>query len=888
MITQLASAYTTEKFYSVKNTPDLTSEISIDITNTSLEKFFNITTERINENTWRLTAVIGEELLSTLRMCYNNLTQTSVYSEGYYCNLNEIRSQYLSGYNVNDNALTSFLMNDRNVPITIRTGRGSASINTTDYLQGKFTVDLTFKTYQTSISIGLATITTFLPNGNGAAYEGAFNENTLTQDASNEYAACGTTCINQTNTSNDVHYTTQYGDASDDAYFIVNWTVPGNNINWALITMEGQQEDTGNICQLAVYNWTSSLWIPVNGPSSCDDTDVSLTYNISGAALANYDNVGRIRTVFYTNSSAANVLKIDFASLYFSYNASINFTTPSINDTEVFTGETINHSVQVQTGIGSTLDSYIFSWNGSGVNCDTWANSSWVSIGGGTTATISNSSVLSSACSGKNIGYKFYVNNSDNKINNSAINNYNVYSYGTLQVNINSPNNNTNVTQNNTFNLNATVTCAGGAGAKCGNVNAYARYNASSANPDTDMNKTTALRILLGASCLQGSANVTDQDTTGTLDGICGLKYDGVYNTTGTWSNPSYFNDGRLDTSTNSSVNGATYYINYSIPDGANLDTKWTTFYPLFSDSLDFNFSGCDFSTGKAQIKLNYSSGDGTARSYCYNTSGWLFKHTRVLEPARIAIADDGMNWSISGASNPTSSSSLSSGDSFNVSWVVNATGVNQTSYLVDVLFISSYGASLVPENNTEDRKVCIGVCPSGAADTVYPVVKLINSSFVWNISTTPNIYFNYTDETAITASCNLYFNASIKGSNSSVLNNTLTNITTSALTNGNYTVNVSCSDGTNTNYSSNIWVYVNYTTSDTCTCVTGANWNVNMPDHCNITSNCDITGYNLTITNGTTTDDINLSATLTCDNYNHNTTGILFIDDTGYLKIIG
>ena len=61
--------------------------------------------------------------------------------------------------------------------------------------------------------------------------------------------------------------------------------------------------------------------------------------------------------------------------------------------------------------------------------------------------------------------------------------------YGTLEINRTSPTGSQKaVFQNNTFDLNATISCVGEAGAICGTVYAYALYNDSSANPDTHVN----------------------------------------------------------------------------------------------------------------------------------------------------------------------------------------------------------------------------------------------------------------------------------------------------------------------------------------------------------------------------------------------------------------
>lgn len=64
--------------------------------------------------------------------------------------------------------------------------------------------------------------------------------------------------------------------------------------------------------------------------------------------------------------------------------------------------------------------------------------------------------------------------------------NYPAVVYGWLDVNITYPPDPTSLVHGETFTINATVTCQGGAGAVCGTLNASARYNLSSL-PDTDI-----------------------------------------------------------------------------------------------------------------------------------------------------------------------------------------------------------------------------------------------------------------------------------------------------------------------------------------------------------------------------------------------------------------
>jgi len=91
------------------------------------------------------------------------------------------------------------------------------------------------------------------------------------------------------------------------------------------------------------------------------------------------------------------------------------------------------------------------------------------------------------------------------------------------------------------------------------------------------------------------------------------------------------------------------------------------------------------------------------------------------------------------------------------------------------------------------------------AVDAVAPVVianSPANNNFASN--QTPSFNFTYTDETNTTGSCTLFINTTYAaGTNSSVLNNTATIITSNiTLGIGLYNWTINCSDGTNTNIS--------------------------------------------------------------------------------------
>ena len=79
--------------------------------------------------------------------------------------------------------------------------------------------------------------------------------------------------------------------------------------------------------------------------------------------------------------------------------------------------------------------------------------------------------------------------------------------------------------------------------------------------------------------------------------------------------------------------------------------------------------------------------------------------------------------------------------------------------------------------------------------DAVSPTTNILNSSFNTSDST-PGISFNYTDSWSSSASCSLYFNDTLKDSNVSVINNTLTILTSSVLTTlGRYEAYINCTD---------------------------------------------------------------------------------------------
>ncbi len=113
-----------------------------------------------------------------------------------------------------------------------------------------------------------------------------------------------------------------------------------------------------------------------------------------------------------------------------------------------------------------------------------------------------------------------------------------------------------------------------------------------------------------------------------------------------------------------------------------------------------------------------------------------------------------------------------------------------------------------------------LGAEESAVNDTISPTIEIISPTN--NTNTTDNTVtftINTTDETTSTLDANVLCNGTSVGSNSSVANNTLTNITTSSLSDGLYFCWVTSFDGTNTNTSENLTIIVDTTAPSLSNC---------------------------------------------------------------------
>ena len=412
------------------------------------------------------------------------------------------------------------------------------------------------------------------------------------------------------------------------------------------------------------------------------------------------------------------------------------FLDASINDSDVFVGRNVNHSINIT----NNASHYIFSWNGS--NCDTgiWTNSSNATTDPVSTRYLAhNVSTIGVGCGGKTIGWRFHANNSVGW-SASGIETYFVKDYGYLQVNLSLPLNNTNVAQNDTFTINATVKCVG-EGGQCGTVYASARYNGSDTTPDTDINLTKGGKPLYQVR--RTSWSFVDDEGDGVTDAstifIGDFNSDGYYNLS-TW----YFNPIETMTIDTMFLNiGATVGVDYISSmevlicerTGGNCEQQncmmfndsfnpqWVVGVQNFSGNAINLVGGVDY---LVWFKTPNSDGDGTqdTLSLARDSSPVVVKgNNRINGSVSCGTVSSYGDITLEGTGTGTvipSPETLEDGEEWNISWVVNASGENN-SYWIDVKFNSSFGNSFVPDNDTNDHRICIGKCPEEAPPGVNP-----------------------------------------------------------------------------------------------------------------------------------------------------------------------
>ena len=353
---------------------------------------------------------------------------------------------------------------------------------------------------------------------------------------------------------------------------------------------------------------------------------------------------------------------------------------------------------------------------------------------------------------------------------------------------------------------------------------------------------------LLGGNLLKWYMN--DTLTTGYLtiaDAQASTSWDGEWDLNSLESNPEFigYDDYDFQPNASSPVCGAA-------SDGTDIGA-----IPCAADSTPpGNITGLGSpSLGESWIMLNWT-----------NPSDADFNHTEVFR-------------------NETSIANLS------VAYL-NSTGLST---------LTNYVYRLVPVDNTGNRGNNESITNS-TKDLTSPTVNLLNSSFN-TTDNTPIISFNYTDALSSTANCTLYLSVTNYSNNVSVINNTLTILTSSSVPDGTHPTYINCTDSSgNIGKSSEITliidstapaININLSLNNSIMMSTTINtFNFNYTDDYSNTSSCKLYlnntqgGTNNTVINNTQTNII-LNTTFTTGWYNAWINCTDWLDNTGKSTVI-
>ncbi|MBN2251837.1 MAG: hypothetical protein JW724_07175 [Candidatus Altiarchaeota archaeon] len=185
-----------------------------------------------------------------------------------------------------------------------------------------------------------------------------------------------------------------------------------------------------------------------------------------------------------------------------------------------------------------------------------------------------------------------YYNVSDANYANSTIN---ITQAGYLEVGLSLPCDNTTIGANRTFVVNATVTCRG---TNCGNVEATARYNTTSQQPDTEMQTCPDSPFCIVSGTEQAICGTLDRDQT------CVVNY--TINATGT-----------LDTWYDVGVKFLSQYAGTALTEGASVKTSIVLILTVDPSFIDWEVQepGQNCTPGEetpksVKIKLDANSND--------------------------------------------------------------------------------------------------------------------------------------------------------------------------------------------------------------------------------------------------------------------------------------
>ncbi|MEK6840186.1 MAG: hypothetical protein AABX72_04530, partial [Nanoarchaeota archaeon] len=204
-----------------------------------------------------------------------------------------------------------------------------------------------------------------------------------------------------------------------------------------------------------IYNGDTNAWSHADGGATLNASTSSLEFPVLDFAWQNFSQI--IVPGDTTPPTWSNTQK---------------------NETTITQNDYVNFSVTWDDE--TALSAYIFSINQSLI----FVNSTARTLSG--TSAIASNITQITAATGTNVSWKFYANDTSGNWNATEVQTFVVSAnVGMLNATLLSPLGINSQPANQTFTLQANVTCIGEVGATCGTVNGTVRYNQSATNPNT-------------------------------------------------------------------------------------------------------------------------------------------------------------------------------------------------------------------------------------------------------------------------------------------------------------------------------------------------------------------------------------------------------------------
>jgi outer membrane protein assembly factor BamB len=400
------------------------------------------------------------------------------------------------------------------------------------------------------------------------------------------------------------------------------------------------------------------------------------------------------------------------------------YSNNGTNSTEPKPNDAVLHYAN-WTAQSGTMDGYIFSNNYSG----SWSNKTWASFGGGTWSNETNTSSGTGT-----YAWRVFANNSCGEWNDTGEQTI-TFVNKWLEVSLLTPTagQTTNVVQNNTFDVNATVTCeTNPSGYSCGSIDGSARYNSSGTEPNALISTTqgdTPFYIIGGIQeMLPTYAENSTQEVTAEVnesDDDYAIEY--VVSAGGGAYESSNITINFTTAETYDNVNVESYWTTTGTSAPSEFRCWNGTNYISLGQNVEdtetnktYSLASCDNSDGNYSFKTNckFLAGIEDQNCYIYVDYVWLNKSGAVSNPYSFGVLNDG--------------------DTEQVNWTVNATGSLNSIYAIDVNFSSN--VSQVSANNTSDAYIRISSPVDLKDQIVSPCANSSTDNDYCNPTTNPTV----------------------------------------------------------------------------------------------------------------------------------------------------